>query len=191
MAVHIFRFLHIASLLAASLFAVQVSAAGVSFAGSTGSAAAAVAMNGGSTHVADSHRVNAVLVSAQGKYPPIDYKPQVFQRLWSEIRVPGARDPRRNQAILNNNAKVFATLAGMYKQTTAYAMQQNRKLMIDVLTVEAVGGAKGFARSRKFAQYIFQSLKDNGVENIALDPEPRDPIPLPPELTDQPPRGRT
>jgi hypothetical protein len=93
--------------------------------------------------------------------------------------------------ILKNNAKLFAKLADMYKKTTAYAGQQNRKLMIDVLTVQAVGGAKGFARSRKFAEYIFKSLKDNGVENIALDPEPRDPIPLPPGLTDQQPRGKT
>jgi hypothetical protein len=105
--------------------------------------------------------------------------------------VPNARDPKGNQFILKNNAKVFATLADMYKKTTAYAMQQNRKLMIDVLTVEAAGGAKGFARSRKFAEYIFESLKKNGVENISLDPAPRDPIPLPPGLTDQPPRGKT
>jgi hypothetical protein len=67
----------------------------------------------------------------------------------------------------------------------------NRELKIDVLTVEAAGGAKGFARSKAYATQIFEALKKFGVPNVSLDPEPRDPIPLPPGLGGQEPRGKT
>jgi hypothetical protein len=184
-------FFRLVVLLVASLTTQQGFAAGVNFAGSTESAAAAVAMNGQTTHITDSGQIRPLLVSAQGKYPPVDYKPQVFQREYSLIRVPQPRNPKRNEFILKNNDKIFTKLAEMYKKTQAYAATQNRKLMIDVLTVQAVGEEKGFARSRQFAEYIFKSLKDKGVENISLDPQPRDPIPLPPELIGGQPKGRT
>ncbi|MGL4575388.1 MAG: hypothetical protein ACRCV9_11435, partial [Burkholderiaceae bacterium] len=82
-----------------------VEAAGVNFAGNTANAAAAVAMNSSTTHISDFRQAAPLLVSTQGKYPPVDYKPQIFQHEYSLIRVPDPRSPKRNEFILKNNDK--------------------------------------------------------------------------------------
>jgi hypothetical protein len=184
MTVRMLTFFRAIFAIALTAFAAQVFAVGVNFAGNTATAAAAVAMNGGGSHVSDSGQVRPILVSTQTKYPPIGYKPQVFQREFSKLQGRNLR-AKGNQAILEHIAK-------MYIATQEFNRKNNgRELKIDVLTVEAIGGKKGFARSKAYATEIAESLKKFGVQNVSLDPEPRDPIPLPPGLTDQQPRGKT
>jgi hypothetical protein len=161
----------------------QAWAAGVNFAGDTANAAAAVAMNGQSTHVSNFGQANAILASAKPRVPPVDYKPQVFQREYSKLRGFNLQ-AKRNQDVLKR-------IAEMYIATYEFNKKNNRELKIDVLTVEAAGGAKGFARSKAYATQIFETLKKYGVPNISLDPEPRELISLPPGLTGQPPASRT
>lgn len=182
MSVRISSFVYISFVFAVSAFAGQPLAATVNFAGDTGTAAAAVAMNGSTTHIGDSGQARAILVSAPGK-PPIDYKPQVFQREFSKLQGQNLR--------AGKNAQTLKRIAAMYVAAQKFAEQNNRKLMVDVLTVEAIGGAKGFARSKRYATQIYEALKAGGVQNLQLDPPPRDPIPLPPELTGDQPKGRT
>jgi hypothetical protein len=183
MALPVVSFFRLVFALTISALAIQVSAASVSFAGDTTTAAAAVAMNGSSTHISDLRQAVPIFVSADGKYPPIDYKPQVFQREFSKLQGQNLR--------VGKNKEVLKKIAAMYVAAQEFNRKNGRELKVDVLTVEAIGGAKGFARSKRYATQIYEALKAGGVQNLQLDPPTKDPIPLPPELTGEQPKGRT